>query len=136
MMWTSAQVVEHRRKKTHKIYVLFFEFEYKIRLFKKYQLKSHDQFANIVRIALGREMKKQVSKRCFLTLVAKTSKNAVFSFGSPKGNRTPDSAVRGRRLNRLTMGPFENNDNILSLLFRKCKNYLKIYLKSLSLKTF
>ncbi len=25
--------------------------------------------------------------------------------GSPKGNRTPDSAVRGRRLNRLTMGP-------------------------------
>ena len=28
-----------------------------------------------------------------------------FHFGSPKGNRTPDSAVRGRRLNRLTMGP-------------------------------
>ncbi len=27
-------------------------------------------------------------------------------FGSPKGNRTPDSAVRGQCLDRLTMGPF------------------------------
>ena len=27
----------------------------------------------------------------------------LFFFGTPKENRTPDSAVRGRRLNRLTM---------------------------------
>ena len=27
--------------------------------------------------------------------------------GSPKGNRTPDTAVKGRCLNLLTMGPFE-----------------------------
>ena len=27
------------------------------------------------------------------------------SFGSPKGSRTPHSAVKGRCLNRLTMGP-------------------------------
>ncbi len=35
-----------------------------------------------------------------------SSNKTIFSFGSPKGNRTPDSAVRGRRLNRLTMGPY------------------------------
>ena len=99
-------------------------------------LKSHDQFANKERIAFGREMKKQVSKRCFLTFTAKTSRSAVFSFGSPKGNRTPDSAVRGWRLNRLTMGPCEINDNILSLKSTNCKNIFKIYLKSLSFKTF
>ena len=29
----------------------------------------------------------------------------VFLFGSPTENRTPDSALRGRRLNRLTMRP-------------------------------
>ena len=29
----------------------------------------------------------------------------LFLFGSLKGTRTPDSAVRGRRLNRLTMRP-------------------------------
>lgn len=27
-------------------------------------------------------------------------------FGDPKENRTPDSALRGRRLDRLTIGPF------------------------------
>lgn len=30
----------------------------------------------------------------------------MFFCGSPKENRTPDSAVRGQRLNRLTMGPY------------------------------
>ena len=29
--------------------------------------------------------------------------------GSPKGNRTPDTAVKGRCLNRLTMGPRHNS---------------------------
>ena len=29
----------------------------------------------------------------------------AFSFGSPTENRTPDSALRGLRLNRLTMRP-------------------------------
>ena len=33
----------------------------------KNELKSHDQFAIKVRIAFGREMKKQAKKRCFLT---------------------------------------------------------------------
>ena len=34
----------------------------------------------------------------------KTGKTSLFDvFGDPKGNRTPDSAVRGLRLNRLTM---------------------------------
>ena len=32
--------------------------------------------------------------------------NASAFFGTPMGNRTPDSAVRGRRLNRLTMRAF------------------------------
>ena len=27
------------------------------------------------------------------------------SYGDPKENRTPDSALRGRRLDRLTIGP-------------------------------
>lgn len=39
------------------------------------------------------------------------------SCGDPKGTRTPEAAVRGRSLNRLTMGPyqvriFENSINI------------------------
>ena len=29
----------------------------------------------------------------------------IYKFGSPKGNWTPDSALRGRRLNLLTIGP-------------------------------
>ncbi len=41
-----------------------------------------------------------------LPRLAKRAKNAVFSIGSPEGNRTPDSAVRGRRLDRLTTGPY------------------------------
>ena len=28
------------------------------------------------------------------------------NFGSPRGNRTPDTAVKGRCLNRLTIGPY------------------------------
>lgn len=34
----------------------------------------------------------------------KTNKKCKY-FGSPEGNRTPDSAVRGRRLDRLTNQP-------------------------------
>ena len=34
----------------------------------------------------------------------KSTANTV-QFGSPKGTRTPDTAVKGRCLNRLTMGP-------------------------------
>ena len=35
--------------------------------------------------------------------------------GSPMGNRTPVSAVRGRRLNRLTMRPCQLLNNIMTL---------------------
>ena len=35
----------------------------------------------------------------------------LFFFGTPMGNRTPDSAVRGRRLNRLTMRAFSCEAN-------------------------
>ena len=31
--------------------------------------------------------------------------------GDPKGTRTPDSAVRGLRLNHLTMGPNYKHEN-------------------------
>ena len=34
----------------------------------------------------------------------KTPFRVLCFFGTPKETRTPDSAVRGRRLNRLTMG--------------------------------
>ena len=34
------------------------------------------------------------------------NKKTGLACGDPKGNRTPDSAVRGLRLNRLTIGPF------------------------------
>lgn len=43
-----------------------------------------------------------------LLLNKKTESELVFEFGrcgSPKGNRTPESALRGRHLNRLTIGP-------------------------------
>ena len=42
-------------------------------------------------------------------------KKPVSLFGSPTGTRTPVFAVRGRRLNRLTMRPFSNlpNDYII-----------------------
>ena len=45
--------------------------------------------------------------------IKKIGKNLSFLFGTPKENRTPDSAVRGRRLNRLTM--------------RACKNVIQLY---------
>ena len=47
----------------------------------------------------------------------KTNKNVRLKlFGTPKGNRTPDSAVRGRHLDRLTMGAL-----ILELLYYTIK---------------
>ena len=36
----------------------------------------------------------------------KPAYNAGFASGDPKENRTPDSALRGRRLDRLTIGPW------------------------------
>ena len=47
----------------------------------------------------------------------RTGKNLSFLFGSPMGNRTPVSAVRGRRLNRLTMRPFQKLDYYTILSF-------------------
>ena len=41
----------------------------------------------------------------------------LFFFGTPMGNRTPDSAVRGRRLNRLTMRAFRIFDNQPALYY-------------------
>ena len=47
---------------------------------------------------------------CVAHTLASTKKEkaqkALLFFGTPKGTRTPDSAVRGRRLNRLTMGAY------------------------------
>ena len=45
-------------------------------------------------------------------------------FGSPKGNRTPDSALRGRRLNRLTMGPNVKCLFILTKIMQKINKIL------------
>ena len=42
-------------------------------------------------------------------------------FGDPKENRTPDSALRGQRLDRLTIGPFVSAQMIISLLILICK---------------
>ena len=40
-------------------------------------------------------------------LIKKPPVNSVdFYFGTPKGNRTPDSTVRGWRLDRLTIGAY------------------------------
>lgn len=48
-------------------------------------------------------------------------------FGDPYENRTRDSAVRGRRLNRLTNGPYKWENSSLSLsisyLKQKCKYF-------------
>ena len=35
----------------------------------------------------------------------KTPKHLLECCGDPKENRTPDAALRGQRLNRLTIGP-------------------------------
>ena len=57
-----------------------------------------------------------------------------FLFGSPMGNRTPVSAVRGRRLNRLTMRPFVKSSIIIAYsravgksFSAKNKKFLKIF---------
>ena len=42
----------------------------------------------------------------------------IVFFGSPKGNRTPDTTVKGWCLNRLTMGP-EEKFVLLFYFFRK-----------------
>ena len=45
-----------------------------------------------------------------------------FLIGTPKGTRTPDSAVRGRRLNRLTMGAYYSKHELIILYkFKLCK---------------
>ena len=43
-------------------------------------------------------------------------------FGSPKGNRTLDSTVRGWRLNRLTIGPYMYNN----IFIKKNQDFLRI----------
>ena len=42
-----------------------------------------------------------------------TSTEVLFS-GDPRGNRTPDTAVKGRCLNRLTNGPYSSGNSLLS----------------------
>lgn len=37
----------------------------------------------------------------------------LIMIGDPKENRTPDCALRGRRLNRLTIGPFHLPEYII-----------------------
>ena len=45
----------------------------------------------------------------FLTNIQMGEKGIIYNYcglnGSPEGNRTPDTAVKGRCLNRLTNGP-------------------------------
>ena len=53
-------------------------------------------------------------------------KGNVFVFasvGTPKGTRTPDSAVRGQRLNRLTMRAFSQRLIIIPYLLAFCKDF-------------
>ena len=52
----------------------------------------------------------------------KKIRNRANDFGDPKGTRTPDSAVRGLRLNHLTMGPNMNMKIIAHKNF-KIKNF-------------
>ena len=49
----------------------------------------------------------------------KDRKNLSFLFGTPTGNRTPDSAVRGLRLNRLTMRARRNKLCLSALLYKQ-----------------
>ena len=53
-----------------------------------------------------------------LTMEAKgIIKYIKLKIGTPKGNRTPDSAVRGRRLNRLTMRARQSNEEQIYYIF-------------------
>lgn len=47
--------------------------------------------------------------------------NSLIIYGSPNGNRTRDSALRGRCLNLLTMGPYHN-----SMTWRYSMSYILI----------
>ena len=53
--------------------------------------------------------------------------NSLFS-GDPYGNRTHDCALRGRRLNRLTKGPYIHNRVIISHFFVNIKSFFAFYL--------
>ena len=56
------------------------------------------------------------------SLVERKKVHADFLIGTPKGTRTPDSAVRGRRLNRLTMGAYYSKHELIILYkFKICK---------------
>ena len=46
-----------------------------------------------------------------------------YLFGTPKGTRTPDSAVRGQRLNRLTMRAFSQRLIIIPYSLAFCKDF-------------
>lgn len=53
-------------------------------------------------------------------------------FGSLKGSRTPHSAVKGRRLNRLTMRPYRQSKLYilkvrLSSIFEKLLNFILFF---------
>ena len=52
------------------------------------------------------------------------SEPALVAFGSTTGNRTPVSAVRGRRLNRLTMMPFSFT---VQLLYHIVRDFAMIF---------
>ncbi len=71
---------------------------------KSLSKKRLRKIAKLAAIFNGARQKKQASERRF-SPKAETSLQRSFFCGSLQGSRTPHSAVKGRRLNRLTRRP-------------------------------
>ena len=68
--------------------------------------------------------------RCSIPLKTKKKKRKLLlfkKFGTLMGNRTPDSAVRGRRLNRLTMRAQLKNKEIITKEKQKNKCFYNLF---------
>ena len=57
-------------------------------------------------------------------------------FGDPSGNRTHVYAVRGRRLSRLTIGPYSVDFGIISHTAENCKPFSAFFSKNFYLCLF